>query len=235
MPAILALALGAAVYPQLLAVVVVILTRPEPKLLLWACFLGAVSVSVGSATAILLIFRDRGSFAGSTSHRVGGPVFLVIGAITVLVAMLVATERGRARLGAGLQSVRRPGGWRRERSRPSVRARAERALERGSVLIAAGVGAVLGVPGPFDLLALGRITRGGYSVAASIGILLAFNLVKFALIEVPILSYALDPRGTAARVDHFSTWMKDHQIKALAAVVGVIGLLLIARGVSRLG
>jgi hypothetical protein len=33
---ILALALAAAVYPQLLAVVVVILTPPSPKLLLWA-------------------------------------------------------------------------------------------------------------------------------------------------------------------------------------------------------
>ena len=33
------LALAAAVYPQLLAVVVIILTRPNPRRLLWACYL----------------------------------------------------------------------------------------------------------------------------------------------------------------------------------------------------
>ena len=39
MATILALGLAAALYPQLLAIVVVIVTRAEPKRLLWACFL----------------------------------------------------------------------------------------------------------------------------------------------------------------------------------------------------
>jgi hypothetical protein len=63
---ILALALAAAVYPQLLAVVVVILTRPSPRLLLWACYLGGLCVSVGSSLAILAVFRARGSVADTT-------------------------------------------------------------------------------------------------------------------------------------------------------------------------
>ena len=39
MGSIIVLALAAAVYPQLLAVVVIILTRPNPQPLLWACYL----------------------------------------------------------------------------------------------------------------------------------------------------------------------------------------------------
>lgn len=193
-------------------------------------------MSVGCGVAVLLVFRDRGSVAGSTSHRLGASVFLVVGAVTVLVAMLVATERGRALLGANLRWMRLRGREGREQSRSveQLNARASRAFERGSVFVAAGVGAVLGVPGPFDLLALGRMTRAGYSVIGSIGMVIAFNLIKFLLIEIPIVSYAIDPAGTAGRVDRFSAWMREHQIKVIAAVVGIIGLLLIARGIARL-
>jgi Sap, sulfolipid-1-addressing protein len=81
---------------------------------------------------------------------------------------------------------------------------------------------------------VGRLARGGYSLIASILALVAFNLVKFVLIEIPILSFALEPGGTAARVDRFSAWMRENQVKIIAAVVGVIGLLLIGRGIARL-
>jgi hypothetical protein len=237
MAGILALGLGAAVYPQLLAIVVVILTRPNPKRLLSACYAAAVCVSVGAGIAVLLAFRDRSSVAGSTSHRLGASAYLVIGAIALLAAILMASERGRALLGANLRWVRSRGRKPRGGSRSTERApgRAERLLHQGSVLVAVGVGAVLGIPGPFDLLALGRLTRGGYGLIASIGVVIAFNLIKFLLIEVPLLSYAIDPKGTAGRVEGFSAWLRIHRIKVIAAVVGLVGLVLIGRGITRLG
>lgn len=241
MATILALALAAAVYPQLLAVVVVILTRPEPRRLLWACYIGAVSVSLASGMAVLLVFRDRSSIAGTTSHRLGASVYLAVGGVAVLVAALIASERGRALLGANLPQVRaRDRNRDRDRAeRPvsigRVKAGAERALHRGSVLVASGVGIVLGIPGPFDLVAVGRLARGGYSTVASIAALVGFNLVKFVLIEIPLLSYVIDSGGTAARVDRFSSWMKENKVRIIAAVVAVIGVLLIGRGIARLG
>ncbi len=241
MATILALALAAAVYPQLLAVVVVILTRPEPRRLLWACYLAAVSVSLACAVVVLLVFRDRSSIAGTTSHRLGASVYLVIGALAVLVAAVVASERSRVTLGARLPRIRsrdgdRDGDGPAHRSvSQRVKAAAEQALHRGSVLVAAGVGLILGIPGPFDLVAVGRLARGGYSTIASILALVAFNLIKFLLIEVPILSYVIDPGGTASRVERFSSWMSENRVKIIAAVVAVIGVLLIARGVARLG
>jgi hypothetical protein len=62
MATILLLALAAAVYPQLLAVVVIILTRPDPKPLLWTCYLGSLVVGVGCGIAFVAIFRSRGSW-----------------------------------------------------------------------------------------------------------------------------------------------------------------------------
>jgi Sap, sulfolipid-1-addressing protein len=87
---------------------------------------------------------------------------------------------------------------------PRLKTRAERALKQGSLPVAAGVGAILGVPGPFDLLAVGHMARGGYTTIGLIGLIAAFNLVKFLLIELPIASYAVNPEGTAALVDRFA-------------------------------
>jgi hypothetical protein len=237
-PTILALGLAAAVYPQLLAVVIVILTRPGARRLLWACYLGAASVSVGCGAVVLLVFRDRGSVAGSTSHTLGASVYLVAGAIAVLIAVLVVTsERGRGVIAGGLARVSSVG---RKTSDGSgaldgVKARARQGLTQGSFAVAAVVGVALGIPGPFDVLALGRLARGGNSLAVSIVMLLVFNLVKFLLIEIPLLSYTLHPDRTAARVHRFSAWMREHRIGVIAVVVAVIGLLLIARGIARLG
>ena len=236
MLALLGLALAAAAYPQLLAIVVVILTRPEPRRLLWACYFGAVTISVGCGLAILLVFRDRAGVLGSSSHRLGASPFLVVGAIGVVLAVLIAGERTRGLLGRGIprrrMRVEMPD--KRQGSIDRWKGSAKGALARGSVGVAIGVGAILGVPGPFDVLALGRLVRFGYALVPSLVIVVVFNLIKFALIELPILSYALDPSGTAKRVEGFSTWMKANQIRVIAVVIGIIGLLLIGRGISRL-
>ncbi len=236
MLAILALGLAAAVYPQLLAVVVVILTRPGAKRLLWACYTGCLTTSIGCGLAVLFVFRDRGSVAGSTSHRLGPSAYLVIGVIALVIALLVATERGR-RLVGGVPRL--PARRERDSADPGFltqqKSRAQDALLRGSSPVAVVVGVALGIPGPFDLLALGRVVRGAYAVVPAIALLIIFNLVKFLLLEIPIASYAVDPAGTAVRVDRLSAWLKTHRMTLIGGVVGVIGLALVGRGISRLG
>jgi Sap, sulfolipid-1-addressing protein len=236
MPTLLGLAFAAAVYPQLLAIVVVILTRPDPRRLLWGCYAGAITMSVGSGLVILLVFRDRAGVLGSSSHRVGAVPFLVVGTIGIVLAGLIAGERTRGLLGRGLprRRTRDELADERHRSIAGWKARATGALARGSIGVAIGVGVILGVPGPFDVLALGRVVRFGYALVPSLLMLATFNLIKFALIELPILSYALDPSGTASRVQRFSRWMKANQIRVIAIVIGIIGVLLIGRGITRL-
>lgn len=239
MPALLGFALAAAVYPQLLAIVVVILTRPEPRRLLWACYVGALTVSIGCGVVVLLLFRDREGVVGSTAHRLGAAPFLVVGAIGVVLGLLITNERGRAQLGSKVPRIRRRATPPDESARPGAASRwkssATGALARGSAMVAIGVGAVLGIPGPFDVLALGRVVTAGYALVSAIVIVVIFNLIKFVLIELPIVSYPVDPNGTAARVDRFSRWMRANQIRVIGLVIAIIGLVLIARGISRLG
>jgi hypothetical protein len=236
MGTILLLALAAALYPQLLAVVVVILTRPNPRPLLWACYLGAVSVSVGSGVLIFAIFRSRGSVAGASSHRLGPAAFLVIGAIAVALAILVASRPGRELIGRDLPFPR-PRARNPDRSATvsRMKSKAEHALRDGSIAVAVVVGALLALPGPFDLVALGHLARGDYTAIAAGLIIFAFALIKFLLIEVPLVSYTIDPDGTAARVGRFSAWMHANKLVVLAAIVAVVGVALIGRGIAALG
>ena len=233
---VLALGLAAALYPQLLAVVVVILTRPSPRPLLWACYLAAVSVSVGCGTAVLLAFRSRSTVLGSTSHRLGGTTYLVLGALVLMLAGFGVTRRGRELLGRDpLPRESEPDHRDATGRLRRVKLRAGEALKRGSLPVAVGVGALLGLPGPFDLLAIGHMARGRYSTIALVGLIAVFNVAKFVLIELPIVSYLVDPDGTAAHVDRFSTWMRANKIAIISAVVAVFGLVLVGRGISRLG
>ncbi|MFL5863688.1 MAG: GAP family protein [Solirubrobacteraceae bacterium] len=234
MGTILLLGLAAAVYPQLLAVVVVILTRPRPQPLLWACYLASLLVAAGCAIALLAIFRSDASVAGTSSHRLGPSAYLAVGVIAVVVAIFVA-RRARAvpegdsappRRRQDRSSDRPPGAVQRATSR------AHRALGEGSLAFAAVVGAMLAVPGPFDLLAFGHMARGGYTTV-ELGVLIGvFTLIKFVLIEVPIVGYTISPARTAARVGRFSTWMHANKLDVIAVVVGGIGLVLIVRGIG---
>lgn len=235
MPTILALGFAAAVYPQLLAVVVVILTRPKPLPLLWACYLGAAATTLACSAAVLVAFRGRESLAGSSSRGLGAVTYLIAGTIGLLVAALLATRSGRELLGrARTRAQRRPAERDSSKSRRTAQPRTEKLLERGSIAVPVGVGAILGIPGPFDLLALGRLARSDYGLITAVLAIVAFTLIKFLLIELPILSYAIDPEATAARVDRFATWMKVRKIDLIAGVVGVIAVVLIGRGISGL-
>jgi hypothetical protein len=234
---ILLLALASAVYPQLLAVVVIILTRPNPQPLLLACYIAGIAVSVGSSLLILAVFRSRGSIAGTTSNRLGPGTYLVVGTIALLLAVLMVTGRGRALAKRAASARPRPRS--RERDQPTaqakLRGRAEGALREGSLMVAALIGVLLAIPGPFDFLALGRLARGGYGAPVAAVVMVGFALVKFVLIEIPIAGYAIDPDGTAGRVSRFSSWMQANKLAAGAAIVAVVGIVLVGRGISALG
>jgi hypothetical protein len=234
MGTVLLFGLAAAVYPQLLAVVVVILTRPNPLPLLWTCFLASLIVSVGSSVAILAVFRAHGSVAGASSHRLGPTTYLAAGAVALLIGVLMATRPGRALVDQATSMRTR--GDSRGQDNPTgtakMHARAERALSEGSLLVAGVVGALLAIPGPFDLLALGRLARGGHALAVGTAVMMGFALIKFLLIEGPIASYMIDPDGTAVRVSRFSSWLRANKLTAVAVVVGLVGILLIGRGIS---
>src|SRR5262245_21339684 len=101
MPYIFALAFVAAasIAVQLLAIVLVILTRPQPRPFLWAFWLGALILNTAIGVAVLAVFRSDGAFLGNTTSSVSPAVDVVLGAIALAAALFAATRRGRELIG----------------------------------------------------------------------------------------------------------------------------------------
>lgn len=78
------------------------------------------------------------------------------------------------------------------------------------------------------------MVRNGYSLPVQLILILAFSLVTYLVVEVPIISYVVSPDATASRVNQFSRWLGTHKIQAVAALAAVVGLVLIVKGLTAL-
>jgi len=238
---LLALANAGSLLVQLLAVVLVILTRPRPRPLLWAFWLSALVVLCGVSAVVLAVFRAKGTILGSTSTTVSPMVYLIVGVVALAVAVFASTKHGRELIGREIEKSEvvdpNPKGSRGDKAKAKVeeaKAKAEAALKQGSVWMAILVGVFLGAPSPFSLAAVGLMVRNGYGLIAQLLLILVFGLITYLVVELPIISYAIAPQGTATRVEAFSTWLGTHKIQAVAAVVAVIGVVLIIKGLASL-
>jgi hypothetical protein len=239
----MALMAAASLSVQLLAVVLVILTRPHPRPLLWAFWLSALVVNCAAGLVILWVFRDRGTILGETTVGVHPGLYIAVGVVALAAALFAATRRGRELIGREIEKSKGKGkaaeaddsvGGRLRAKADDVKARAGEALKRGSVLMAIVVGVVLGATTPFQMAAVGAMVRDGYSLPVQLALVVGFSLVTYIVVEVPVLLFSVRPDATAARVASFAAWMDANKIQVAAALAAVVGLALIVKGLTSL-
>ena len=224
---ILVLACLAALFPLMLAAVVVMLTRPRPVRLMLSFLIGGWAMSVTSGLLVLHAFKGSDPEVLGSSDAVHPGAYLLGGLLCLAVAYLMGTDRGAAL--RARRAARRPATPAKEG--PS---RAERALGGDRAALAFAVGAVINVPGIYYLSALHDIATGGYSNTEQIALILLFNLVMFALVEVPLVSFAISPETTAARVKRFQDLLATNAARIVAVLALAFGLALIAKGIAAL-
>jgi hypothetical protein len=225
---IIVLGLGASLFPMLLACVAIMISRPEPRRLLVAFYVGGLLTSVVSGIAVLSAFKDGHAVLGNTSSTPHPTVSIVIGAVALAFAWLMTTSRGKAILER----------WRsRHRSQPKPDkgpSWAERRLGDASWKVAFLVGAVINLPGPFYLLALGKIAHGGYSPTGEVALILLFNAIMFVLLEAPLAGYLISPDATTERVQALSRILNENGLRTTGWFVGFFGVGLLAQGIAAL-
>ena len=218
-----ALALAAAFYPTLLAVVLFTLTRPRPARLLAAFFVGGFLTSVTIGLVILLVVEESGAITQS-QHSVSPWIDLIAGLLSLALAFAVATERDAP--------VRE-----RRRARREEKAAAEggeeprdpwtkRLLARDSTGMALGLGIVLDLPSVWYIAALNQIAKSSYSTPVEVVLVLGFNLVMFALVEIPLLMFLLNPERARARVERLNAALRGHARQLAVTVAGLVGAYL---------
>lgn len=223
---IVLLAFVAAVFPTLIACVAIMISRPAPRRLLTAFYVGGLIASVSSGIFVLGAFNDGDSVLSSTASSPSPGTSIAAGLGSLLLACLMASTRGAALLDRWRS--RRP----RRREHGQGPSWAERHLDRANARIAFVVGAAINLPGPFYLLALGDMSSGGYSTAEQLFLIVLFNAIMFLLVEVPLVGYLLQPEETAKRVASFATRLNANGMRVMGWVVGAVGFSLIVQGIT---
>jgi hypothetical protein len=220
------LALAACVYPTLLAGVILILAQPRPLRMLMGFLVGGLTISMIAGIAIVRAIESSGAVDRS-NHTTKPVVSIVLGSLSLLVAWGIATGA----INRGLHKQRRA---KPEPAAPRKPSMADRALSRGSITMAFVAGLVLNLPGVWYLDALTEIAKAMPSTVSALLQLLVFNVIMFALVEVPIVAYAVNPQGAAALVERASKWGHDHSRKVAIGLATAVGVWLIVKGVIEL-
>ena len=221
---IVLLAFGAAIFPALLACVAILLSRPEPRRLILAFYLGGLLVSIVSGVAVLTVFESGGEVAGSTSDSPHPTVSIAVGTVGLLFAWLLISRRGRTLIDRWRS--RHPRRQKRKKEGPSW---VERRLDHATVRIAFVVGGAINLPGPFYLLALGDLAT-GYGRPEQIALILLFNAIMFMLLEIPLVGYLVDPAWTERTVSTAARWLNSNGLRVIGMLVGFFSASLVVQG-----
>jgi hypothetical protein len=231
---VLLMAIVAGADPVRFGLVVFMLSGTRPIPLLLAYFIGGFGINLLVGAVIVFIWRDAGlAVSGSSSSEIE----IAVGLLAILVGALVAGGfRPWLR-----HRVRTPGGAGAAGGRPGLEQlpglaklppRVQAALKSRSIWVGWIAGLGMGVPTPYYLAAIAAVLTAGAAVGPQFGTLVVFNIVGFAVAEVPIVSFWLAPEATRARVDQLYLWTKAHQRPVVATLAALVGLFFVLRGLN---
>ena len=214
---VIALALLSAVSPTILAVVIVVLHRPNPRRLLLAYLIGGMLTSIAIGFAVVGSLNSSNLLSGN-NPATDPIVNFTVGILAFVVAYVLATDRD-----AALEQRRRE----RRAARPQRDPWSERVMSRGNAPIAFAVGVALNLPGAFYLVALKDIAQGQNGIGAQALAIVLFNLIMFVLAEAPLLGYSFAPETTRVKVEALNAWMAGHARQIVIAVAIAAGIYLV--------
>lgn len=218
------LALSSALNPTLLAATTVMLLLPKPRNLMLGYLLGALMTSISLGLVIVFSLEDSG--AVEVAKDTLGPVGdIALGAIFLVVARVLSAERD-AILRERRERRKAAKGKAKEKGPP----RWQQVLSRGTPRTTFAVGALLTLPGASYLIALTRLAKEDFGAPEIVLVVLGFNLIMLALLELPLLSYWLEPDATPGRVERFKASLRRDGRRIAIRIATGAGALLLVRG-----
>jgi hypothetical protein len=210
---VLLMALAVSVEPFRIGMTVLMLNRPRPALQLLAFLCGGFAM--GTTVGLVVLFVFRRTLLGS-SHFTLPNVQILIGLLMLLVAVIVVVHARRR-----LQPSPLPG-------------LAQRLLNGPSLLVAGIAGLGIALPSVDYIAALAVILASGAAPLTQGAVLLMFNVVAFALVEIPLLGYLLAPHATLRWVAWLHDWIRSRRRVDAAIVLAAVGCVFLVIGVAGL-
>jgi Sap-like sulfolipid-1-addressing protein len=208
----------------LLTAALVLLGRPRPARQLLAYLIGGMGLSIIFGLLIVLALHGSNLRLGKPTK---GVIEVAAGALLLAIAVAVWSgrkvqwhprrTRKRDADGSGRQSLH------------------DRALGQDSLWIAWAAGALYSVPGAYYLAGLALLAKQNAATATNVVVILAFNLIQFALVELPLIGLVVVPDRARALTEKLNDWMTAHHRIVTVFLAGVIGAYLLISGISDLG
>jgi cytochrome c biogenesis protein CcdA len=211
---IFVLAVGAMFWPLLLAVDVVAFKADRPVRVLGGFLAGGIVATVAVACAIVFSLEQT-SLVSTSRHTTDPAVSIGVGVAALVAAFL----------------IRRSNRQKREPSKPHTSSKVERLAGHGAAL-AFVAGIVLNIfPGLFPLIAMKDMGELDYTTASTIAVIVAFYVVMFTPVEVPLVAFLVAPRPTKRAVDSFNLWLARNLRTLAWCALAILGAFEIVRGV----
>jgi Sap, sulfolipid-1-addressing protein len=218
-------AVVSAIDAGLLAAAIVMLGRPRPARQLLAYLIGGMGFSI--IIGLLIVFALHGSSLLREPDKSTRAV-IEVAAGGLLIVIAIAVLSGRL-----VQWHPRPI-RKHDVQHPRRQSLHERALGHDSLWIAWAAGAAYSWPGAEYLAGLALLAKLNASAATNLAAILGFNVVMFALIELPLLGLALLPDRTRSLTEKLNTWMTAHRRTLIAIAAGAGGAYLLISGLTDL-
>jgi hypothetical protein len=211
---VLVMAVAVSLEPFRVGMTVMMLNRPKPMLQLLAFLCGGFAMGTTVGLVVLFVLRPR--LLGS-AHFTLPKVQIGIGLLALLVAAVVGTKVLSGRF-----------------ARPHADSRAGRLLNGRSLWVAGTAGLGIALPSVDYLAVLAVILASGAAPTTQVGALLMFNVVAFALVEIPLVAYLLAPDRTRALMAALHGWLRSCSPRAVAALLAGLGCALLVVGFTGL-
>src|SRR3954468_18388190 len=220
---LLVLALDAALYPTLLAAVVILLSQPRRKPLLTAYLAGGMTISIGLGLAIIAALKGS-SAVDSSSSGASWVTDLAVGGLALLLAVALATEAdARLKERRRAKHPAKPVDPDEDKKEPM----SQRILARGSVPIVFLSALAINLPGAAYLVGLKDIAAAHHPTGIDILLVVAFNLIMFLLAEIPLMGLLFAPDRTVALVHRTNDWFSANGRRIAVVLCAALGVFLI--------
>jgi hypothetical protein len=256
---VLGLACLLAINPVLLAVILVVISRPRPLQNLAVCWAGCLLTNVPFVLVPLLVMHVVPAFR-STAHNLataapnstGRHVQLGMGVLVLSISALIAVrarQRQRKRVPAPVgnsstlvldsdtpaadsptQGGEDDASTKRDSAIRRLSNRLNSSWESGSLWVSLVAGMTF-LPGPAMVLLVDTsIAASGAAIATQVVAAFVFVLVMLAVFELTLVSYLVTPEKTEAVLRPLHEWALAYRSQVVAGILAVAGLSLVARG-----
>ena len=210
---LLVMAVAVSLEPFRVGMTVLMLNRPRPMLQLLIFLCGGYAMGMSVGLVVLFVFRRRLlGYAYFTLPKVQ----ILIGVLALLVAAALAARVGR---GAGPAKLS---------------TRVQGLLGGHSLWVSGLAGMGIALPSVDYLAALALILASGAEAMKQVGALLMFNVVAFALVQIPLVAYLLAPDKTRASMTALNDWIRSRRRAEVATLLAGVGCVLLAVGLAGL-